>query len=301
MSTVYVYSDKVTLIPELVTLGRQLGSETLVLTFDEQQALVSANCGAEGIVVLDGDVQIPENNARATAAWLRQADEMILLVGATPTGRDFAARVAGYLDYELVSDISHVETSGVGIRTQRIQYGGAVLQEEVFSLPVILTVAAGRNEAATGATGIVETTTIEPDTRLRYIKTEPIIKKGVDLARAKSVIGVGMGLAEQKDLAPIEALAQKLEAGLGCTRGIAEERRWIPAEQYLGLSGMSISPDLYIAVGISGQVQHLVGVRDSKVLVAINKNEDAPIFKAADYGIVGDLYEVIPALIEGLE
>jgi electron transfer flavoprotein alpha subunit len=304
MATVYVYSDKTSLVPELVALGRRLGTEVLALAFDGQQASDCANCGAGGIVLLEGDTQIPENNARATAAWLRQAGEMLLLVGATPIGRDFASRVAGYLDCGLVSDISGAETVGTaqtGVRTQRIQYGGAVLQEETLTLPAVITVPAGRNEPATGAVDVVEKKAIEADTRLRYVKAEPIAREGVDLALAKSVIGVGMGVAAQEDLGLIEKLAAALDAGIGCTRGIAEERHWIPAEQYLGLSGISVSPDLYIAVGISGQVQHLVGVRDSKMIVAINKNVDAPIFRAADYGIVGDLYEVVPALIKELE
>jgi electron transfer flavoprotein alpha subunit len=162
-------------------------------------------------------------------------------------------------------------------------------------------VPAGRSEAATGSVATTEQADLAADTRITLVGTEPIVKEGVDLAKAKGIVGVGMGLGAQEDMAMIEALVAKLEdGGIGCSRGIAEERHWVSAEQYLGLSGMTVAPNVYIAVGISGQVQHMVGVRDSKIIVAINKNEDAAIFKYADYGLVGDLYELVPALTEAL-
>jgi electron transfer flavoprotein alpha subunit len=301
MSGVVVYSEKTSLVPELVALGEQLGMEALALAFGERQAAACADCGAKGVVVLIGDEQVPENNAQALAAWLKETGCQLFLVAATPTGRDLASRVAGYLDCAFAGDISAVEPVEGGVRTSRVQYGGATVQQETLGFPTVVTVPAGRTEPAQGHAPLIEERAIDPDTRVEYLRCDPLVKEGIDLSKAKRIIGVGMGLAAQEDLAMIEGLATTLEAGIGCTRGLAEERHWISTEQYIGLSGLSVSPDLYVAVGVSGQVQHLVGVRDSKLIVAIDKNENAPIFKAADFGIVGDLYEIVPALRKELE
>lgn len=122
----------------------------------------------------------------------------------------------------------------------------------------------------------------------------------MNLASATRVVGVGRGFGAEADLDLARAVAAKLGAELACSRPIAEGVGWMPAERYVGVSGATIAPDLYLAVGISGQVQHLVGVRGAKVVVAINKDKNAPIFAHADLGVVGDLYEVLPALVAAL-
>jgi electron transfer flavoprotein alpha subunit len=331
MSSLFIYSDKPALASELVTLGNQLGLDATILVFSAEHTELYSDCGAKAMTVLEGDARLPENNARPLAAWLAQSghQDPIVLVGATPTGRDLASRLAGYLDCSFAGDVSSVgldatgtmvaaapDTAAAGagaagaapgsaaagldapLRTKRTQYGGAVVLEEALGYPAVITVPAGRAEPASGHTPVVESATITPDSRVECIGDEPISKKDIDLAASSHVIGVGMGITSQEDMSLVQDLASVLDAGIGCTRGIAEERHWLPAEQYLGLSGLSIAPELYLAVGISGQVQHLVGIRDSKVIVAINQDENAAIFKAADYGIVGDLYEVVPALTE---
>jgi electron transfer flavoprotein alpha subunit len=110
-----------------------------------------------------------------------------------------------------------------------------------------------------------------------------------------------MGLDKKEDLSMIQELANCLSAEIGCTRGVAEERHWLPVEQYIGISGAVIRPKLYLCLGVSGQVQHVVGVRDAKLIVAVDINEKAPIFRSADYGIVGDMYEVVPLLVQALK
>lgn len=304
MSTAYIFSEKAKLASELVALSKHMGAEqTLALAFNNNQADELAGCGADGIVLLASNAEIIENNAKPLAAWLSNrftTEPGMLLVGATPTGRDLAARTAGYLDCGLSADILEAELASEGVRAKRPQYGGAVVLQETLPLPAVLTVPAGRAEAAVGATSVVEESDLVSDDRLTLLSVEPIVREGVDLSQARCIVGVGIGFSAQEDVALAESLASVLSAGIGCTRGIAEERQWISAEQYLGLSGLTVSPDLYLAIGISGQVQHMIGVRDSKVIVAINKNEDAAIFQAADYGIVGDLYEVVPALVSTL-
>ncbi len=122
----------------------------------------------------------------------------------------------------------------------------------------------------------------------------------VDLSKAKRVIGVGRGLAAQSDLDMVHKLATVLGAEVGCSRPIAEGENWMERERYIGVSGVLLKSDLYLTLGISGQIQHMVGGNGAKIIVAINKDKNAPIFNYADYGLVGDIYKVVPALIDQL-
>ncbi|MCU7718176.1 FAD-binding protein, partial [Escherichia coli] len=122
----------------------------------------------------------------------------------------------------------------------------------------------------------------------------------VDLSKAKRVVGVGRGLAAQDDLKMVHELAAVLNAEVGCSRPIAEGENWMERERYIGVSGVLLKSDLYLTLGISGQIQHMVGGNGAKVIVAINKDKNAPIFNYADYGLVGDIYKVVPALISQL-
>jgi electron transfer flavoprotein alpha subunit len=124
--------------------------------------------------------------------------------------------------------------------------------------------------------------------------------ESVNLCGAPSVISVGRGIAKQEDLQLVRDLAAVLTAEIGCTRPIAEGQGWLSHERYIGVSGAIIKPELFVAIGLSGQIQHMVGANRAKTVVAINSDKNAPIFKQADFGIVGDLYQVVPGLIEAL-
>jgi electron transfer flavoprotein alpha subunit len=122
-----------------------------------------------------------------------------------------------------------------------------------------------------------------------------------DIAESRVLICVGRGVEKKEDVALARQLADVLNGEVACTRPIAEEYHWLPEELCIGLSGMQVKPDLYLGLGVSGQVQHVTGIRTAKVIAAVNKDENAPIFKAADFGIVGDLYDVVPKLIAELK
>ncbi len=138
-----------------------------------------------------------------------------------------------------------------------------------------------------------------------YLKKENLLAKsavpGGSLAAADRVCGVGIGLSAQGDLAIIESLADALGAAIGCSRPFAEERKWLPMDKFIGISGQKLKGSLYLAVGISGQIQHLAGIKEAKTVAAINSDPEAPIFANADYGIVGDLYEIVPLLTAALK
>jgi electron transfer flavoprotein alpha subunit len=166
----------------------------------------------------------------------------------------------------------------------------------------VVTVPKGKFEARKyeGKTSDVITLKVESDNRVTLKETIPLEKDSKDLGAANIVVCIGMGFDKKEDMKIAEDLGRVLGATIGCTRGIVEERHWLPAGSYIGISGTTVKPSMYISLGVSGQIQHVVGIRDSKIIVAVNSNANAPIFMAADYGIVGDMYEIIPLLTEAI-
>ena len=149
--------------------------------------------------------------------------------------------------------------------------------------------------------GSIRELTSQPVSGATIISQKPRTREAVDITEAKTVVCVGRGVEKEEDLQLARELAGVFGGEVGCTRPMAEELHWLPEEVYLGISGKKIKPDLYVGVGGSGQIQHVTGIRDSKIVVAVNRNENAPIFEAADYGIVGDLYQVVPELVAELK
>ncbi|NLW43888.1 MAG: electron transfer flavoprotein subunit alpha/FixB family protein [Syntrophomonadaceae bacterium] len=300
MAGVFVYSDKSGIALELVGCAKAAGKEAMVIVFSQEAAEEVKNSGADRVFILQGDNEVPENYAQAVADFLKEKSAELFLVGATARGRDLAARVAGYLDCPMASDVSAISFGDGKVTTERMIYGGAVTQKEELTGLSVVTVAGGKYAPIEGSAE-VETVTVTPDNRVQLVERAPVERKGVNLQAADRVVCVGMGVEKEEDMQMIRDLAAVLNAEIGCTRGIAEEKHWLPPEQYIGISGAVIKPQLCVSIGISGQVQHTIGIRDSKVIVAVNNNEKAPIFKTCDYGIVGDLYEVVPLLIEELK
>lgn len=299
MAEVFIYSDVPTIAAELVGFAKQSGKEASVLAFSQEEALALAGMGADKVCLLYGESSIAEDYCKAVAAYLTVEDASALLVGATVRGRDFAARVAGLLDCAMVSDASSVRFDDVDIICERSLYGGAVVQEELLTGLSVVTVPEGKFAPASGSSEII-TIPAQADRRVTVLSSNPIVSHGTDLKVAEKVVSVGMGMDKVEDLQMARNLAARLGAEIGCTRGIAEERHWLPIEQYIGISGCQIKPKLYLTMGVSGQVQHVFGVRDAKLIVAIDVNEKALIFRSADYGIVGDMYEIVPLLTSAL-
>jgi Electron transfer flavoprotein, alpha subunit len=257
--------------------------------------------GADLSLTVEVSPEVPvEAYASSVADLLSARGAQLVVTDATTTGRLLAGQVAARLG------VSPLTASGVvtgnSLQVTRLVYGGlAVATDEVVSPVCVLVVAPGVLAAAesTGA-GQSEAVSLAPTDGLRLVETRAKGGTSVDLSGAKRVVGVGRGFAAEADLELARALAAKLEAEVACSRPIAEGVNWMPAERYLGVSGATIKPELYLAIGISGQVQHLVGVNHSKVIVAINSDKNAPIFAHADFGVVGDLYQVLPELTKSL-
>jgi len=186
--------------------------------------------------------------------------------------------------------------SGDATLVERADLDGRVVETLASAGPVV-TFHAGEDVEAQGRPPApIEPVAAEDPADIVIEKVEPASGADAGIANARVVVSVGRGLKKKADLAIVQDLASALGAEIGCSMPVADDLGWIEKERYVGRSGQQIAPQLYIAVGIQGAPQHMEGVRDAKVVVGINNDPDAPIFKSADYGILGDLYEVLPAL-----
>ena len=303
MTGIYVFSEDPRLAAELVTTAAALADEVHVVCVGVDAARTLTGTGAASVVVLEdrgatGGAR-PEAYVAALAGLVRDRGADLLLVGATVSGWEVAARVAALLDSALVSEASVVTSLPDGAwQAERVMYAGGAVQTETWSGTAVVTVAAGRAVAAAapGSASPVEVVAVDVDTRVRVVSRTARVRAGVDLASAARVVCVGMGLAEPGDLALAGDLADALDAELACTRPVAEDRGLLPTERYIGISGAHVHPDLYVGLGVSGQVQHTVGFRDAKVVVGINTSPTAPLFAVCDYAVVGDVHEIVPLL-----
>jgi len=247
-----------------------------------------------------------EDYAAAIVKMAKQEAPVALLVSASTRTRLLAGRLAARLDTAALTDVTELRTDGDAIIVTHPLYGGAAVRTEQILSPIaVVTVsatafAALRTSPSTPGQ-VIQAECIVQDPPTTVLGRRPEPRSPGELTTAKVVVGAGRGVARQENLTLIEDLAQALGGQLACTRPLAEGLNWMARDRYLGVSGLEISPDLYVAVGISGQMQHMVGVDRARVIVAINNDKTAPVFTQADYGIVGDLNEVVPALIGALE
>lgn len=297
MDTVYIYADRASQASELACLAKAAGKRCVALAYSADAAAELAECGANEILLLEGKGVRPEDYAKATAKLLKANGASLFLVHSSATGRELAATVAGYLYCTMVSDASKLRYEGNKLYAERMILGGLVCQSEALEGLSVVTVPAGLVEPVSGSASVT-TVPAEADTRVAVVGTTPLPKRSAGLTKAERVVCVGNGVAKETDMELIRFLARVLDAEIGCTRGIAEERKWLPVESYIGISGAMLKSKLYLSVGVSGQIQHTYGIRDVKVVVSVNTDDKAPMFEASDYCIKGDLYEIIPALIK---
>jgi electron transfer flavoprotein alpha subunit len=290
---------------EALGAASALGGEVVAVLCGPGAAEAAPRVGAHGAaraIVLDGAAWSPDAAAHGIAAVVKEQQANVFLASATSTGRDVAPRVAAALDSTLLSDCTALTPEGDGVDVQRPWLAGKLEATLRTSAPV-LCATLRRNvfpvKEGGGAAEVVQGPALA-DGKVVLGKVEARESGKLDVSEAPVVVSGGRGLKEPQHFALLEDLAAAFgNAAVGASRAVVDAG-WRPHAEQVGQTGKTVSPQLYVAVGISGAIQHLAGMKTSKVIVAINKDPDAPIFKLADYGIVGDAFEVVPALAEAV-
>jgi electron transfer flavoprotein alpha subunit len=249
---------------------------------------------AEGVQFADG---LAENVAEQALALATNYTHV--LAPATAYGKNILPRVAARLDVGQISEITKVDSPDTFERP--IYAGNAIATvQSIDAIKVITVRATGFDAAATGGSAAIEKITAVADSgKSAFISRELAKSDRPELTAAKVIVSGGRGIGSAENFKILEPLADKLGAAMGASRA-AVDAGYVPNDWQVGQTGKIVAPQLYIAVGISGAIQHLAGMKDSKTIVAINKDPEAPIFSVADYGLVGDLFEAIPALVQEL-
>ena len=281
-----------------VTAAKAIGGDIHVLVAGH-----NAGPAAEAASKIDGVSKVLHADAPALEKRLAEAMEGVvlglaegydaLLTPATTSGKNFMPRVAAKLDVMQVSDITAVEAPDTFVRP--VYAGNAMQTVKSSDAKKVITVRPTTFEKA-GDQDACAVETIEagaPAAESRFVKDELSKSDRPELASAKIVVSGGRGVGSGENFAIIESLADTLGAAVGASRA-AVDAGYVPNDYQVGQTGKVVAPELYIAVGISGAIQHLAGMKDSKVIVAINKDEEAPIFSVADYGLVADLFTAVP-------
>ena len=256
--------------------------------------------GVSKVLVADNaayEHQLAENIAALVAELGK--DFSHILTAATTTGKNFLPRVAALLDVAQISDVIAIESADTFVRP--IYAGNAIATVQSADAIKVLTVRPAAFRAAeTGNNAPVETVGAAHDVGVsRYVSAELTKSERPELTAARVVISGGRGMQNGENFALLNGIADKLGAAIGASRA-AVDAGFVPNDMQVGQTGKIVAPELYIAVGISGAIQHLAGMKDSKVIVAINKDPEAPIFQVADYGLVADLFSVLPELEQQL-
>jgi electron transfer flavoprotein alpha subunit len=282
MTTVVVWAEDAKLLGELAAKGQALGGT--VQQFDPSG--------------------LPDQDSATVALGLadaaKKAGASLVLVGASKKGKDVGPRAAAHLDWPFASELQAISGGPEGWTVERMVLSGNSKATYTTGPQAVCTVMGKTFEGSAQPAGKVAGAA--EASKVKVVGKKEGKQSDFDLGTAAVVVGVGRGFKQKDDLRLAEELARCFPGGaVGCSRPIAADLKWLGEEHWIGLSGHAIKPKAYIACGVSGQIQHIAGIRGSKLIVAINTNKDAPIFGVADYGVVGDLYQVLPKMVQLLK
>jgi len=299
---------------ELLTKGRELSKELNM----ELSALVIGNkndknmqsyfeYGAREVLLIPNSrtgTLDAETCTHVLSEIAKENGPDIILITSTRLGKEIAGRVAQRLQAGCVTDAVGLTIKDQELVIDRYALGGNTISSEIIKTrKKVVSIMPRTFEAhPVPVEGKIKTLDIEiPRRRVELIERRKKVGESVNIESAETLVCVGKGLSKKEDLSMLNELCAALKGELGCTRALSSDYHWISEDRMVGISGKRCKPKLHVSIGISGQIQHTVGIMSSKLIVAINKDKEAPIFKIADYGIVGDLYQVVPKLTQRIK
>lgn len=307
-SSVWVFSDTPSRLPELMSGAQAVGEKVNAFVLNEADSATACHLGADHVWLLSGkpEDRMIEDYAAAMAETIRQHSEGgAVLLPNTRRGKLLAATLGYRLSAAVSNDASDVALQDGKAAVKHMVYGGLAIGAETIASPfAVITLSSGTFDAQQpDASRSGEMHTVQwqaPATAVTRTATQARQSNSVDLDKARLVVSVGRGIGSKENISLAEALCQTIGAELACSRPVAENEKWMEHERYVGISNLMLKPELYLAVGISGQIQHMVGANGAQTIFAINKDKNAPIFQYADFGIVGDALKILPALTAAL-
>jgi len=290
---------------EALTIGRKLaeaaGGELVAFASDAAVADDAGRYGAKKLCVAPLGVYTTEAYAAALKQVIDDVQPAVLLLGGSSNGRDLAPRIAARVNAGVASDVDRLEWTDGKLRARRPVYSGkAFATVEVTGTPAIATTrpnAFPPEETGGGAAEVVNVNVPAIEAKSKLVETKTPEAGELSIAEADIIVSGGRGLKEAANFSVIRDLAHAIGGAVGASRATVDAG-WIDHQHQVGQTGRVVSPNLYIAAGISGAIQHLAGMSSSKHIIAINKDPEAPIFRVADLGVVGDLFQIVPALTE---
>jgi len=283
-------------INELTTVAAQYGESVTLVYSGDKSAAVNADIAyylGEGFFTA---------YATEIAKLVAEEKPELVILGSGVDSRLVAAYIAVACGTSVQTDVAELSVEDSAVITSKMVYGGvANMIEKSGNVAVVCVGPALMVPGEIKPVKELIELNLAENKEIKLIEKRTKVSSSVNLSAAKKIVGIGRGLADEDALADCKKLAETIGAEMGCTRPICEEKRWMGKEFYIGVSGVFAQPDVYISIGISGQVQHVVGINKSGTIIAIDKNESAPIFKVCDYGIVGDLHKIVPALQKLIE
>ena len=314
MSGIIVCSETEEGAFELLTKGRELSKEfngqlsALVLGGRNDKDLQPYfEYGARNVILIPNDSAETfdaETYARALFEIAKESGPDILLIRSSRLGKEVAGRVAQKLQAGCVTDAIGLTIKGSELVIDRYALGGNTISSEIIKTrKKVISIMPRTFEAQPAPVeGKVERVDLKiAPRRVQLVEQKKKMGESVNIESAETLVCVGKGVSNKEDLAILNELCAALKGELGCTRALSSDYHWISEDRMVGISGKRCKPRLGVSIGISGQIQHTVGIMSSKLIVAINKDKEAPIFKIADYGVVGDLYQVVPRLTEKIK
>lgn len=287
-----------------ITAAHQLGETVKLLIVGKhcqpvaEQAARIANI--DQVFYADAETLV-ENQATFVANWIQENHPKNVLASSTTFGKNIIPRIAALLDVAAISDVTGIISPDIFVRPIYAGNAIATIQSlDAIKLLTVRTTAFAPALFSETAAPIISLPIAPITSKSHFIKYDETISARPELTSARIIVAGGRGMQNGENFKLLETLADRLGAAIGASRA-AVDAGFVPNDYQVGQTGKVVAPDLYIAIGISGAIQHVAGMKDSKVIIAINKDPDAPIFKIADYGIVGDLFEIVPQLITALE